>query len=242
MAGVFVGTSGWSYDAWRDDFYQDVPKRAWLEYCGERFTGLEINATFYRQQQESTLAKWRDAVPEDFVFAVKGNRYLTHSKLLSEVEEPLERERERTSVLGDRFGAALWQLPARFGKNLDRLEAFAATAGDVWPARHTVEFRDRSWFDEDVAGLLRDHGMAVCISDAADWPMWEEVTSDFVYVRLHGHTRTYASRYSKGSLRGWVDRIESWKADGRDVHVYFDNDSEGHAPHDALRLMEMLGM
>lgn len=240
MADLYIGTSGWSYDGWKDDFYRDVPKDRWLEHCAEKFTGLEINATFYRQQRKSTLEKWRDAVPEDFVFAVKGNRYLTHSKMLSDVEEPLERERDRTSVLGDRFGAVLWQLPARFEKNLERIDRFAATATDVWPTRHTVELRHRSWFHEEVAEVLSDRGIAVCISDAADWPRWDAVTADFVYVRLHGHTRTYASRYAKGTLERWADRIGGWRSSGRDVHVYFDNDSEGHAPHDALRLMEML--
>lgn len=238
MSRAWIGTSGWNYDTWKDDFYEGVPRSRWLRHCSETFTAVEVNATFYRQQSKSTFEKWRETVTDDFTFAVKGNRYLTHSKKLLDPEEPIDRERDRATTLGSKLGAVLWQLPPNLGRNVPRLREFSETLSSRWPGRHTLEFRDRSWFDEEVADCLREHGIAVCISDAADWPMWEEVTADFVYVRLHGHTRTYASSYSGGNLDRWADRIRGWMASGRDVHVYFDNDSEGAAPRDAVRLRE----
>jgi uncharacterized protein YecE (DUF72 family) len=164
MARAFIGTSGWNYDAWKDDFYEDVPRSAWLSHCGESFTGLEVNATFYRLQERSTFEKWRDAVPEDFTFAVKANRYLTHNKKLAGPVEPLRNERERASALGEKLGAVLWQLPDWWGRDLGRLREFAAAAAEEWPVRHALEPRDPSWFDDEVAGVLREHGHAVCLS------------------------------------------------------------------------------
>lgn len=238
MSRAWIGTSGWNYDKWKEDFYAGVPRSGWLRHCSEKFTAIEVNATFYRQQTKSTFEKWRTTVPEDFVFAVKGNRYLTHSKKLLDPEEPIRRERERATTLGPKLGAVLWQVPPNLGKDLPRLREFAEALRSRWPTRHTIEFRDRSWFDDEVAACLRRHEIAVCISDAADWPMWEEITADFVYVRLHGHTRTYASAYSGPNLDRWAERVHGWMRSGRDVHVYFDNDSEGAAPRDALRLRE----
>ena len=131
-------------------------------------------------------------------------------------------------------------MPSYFHKNLKKLHAFAQ-ALRFWPdTRHVLEFRHASWFDQEVRQCLRDHNIAVCISDAVDWPMWDTVTTDVAYVRLHGHTRTYASAYRKSSLLFWANRMQSWLAEGRDVHIYFDNDAEGAAPYDALRLIKLL--
>lgn len=241
MSRAFVGTSGWSYDSWRDDFYAGVPRSRWLEHCASSFTALEINATFYHRQRRETLARWAASVPESFVFALKAHRYVTHSKLLLDPVEPVRRERDRAAVLGSRLGAVLWQVPKRLAADPLRLARFAHALRSEWPARHAIELRSRDWFTEDVAALMTDHGIANCISDAADWPMWEVVTADFVYVRLHGHARTYASSYAPASLRSWAARIEEWMDAGLDVHVYFDNDALGRAPVDAARLLRLLG-
>jgi uncharacterized protein YecE (DUF72 family) len=237
MARAFIGTSGWMYDRWRRDFYAGLPRDRWLRHCGERFSALEINATHYRLQRRSTFEGWRAAVPAGFVFAVKAHRYLTHSRLLTEPVGPVRLERERAAGLGPALGAVLWQLPARLRLDEARLETFAAALAAEWPTRHTIEFRDRSWFVPGVAERLRRHGIAVCISHAARWPMWEKVTADFVYLRLHGHPHTYVSAYGADGLRPWADRIERWLGSGLDVHAYFDNDAEGAAPHDAERLL-----
>ena len=204
MAHAFIGTSGWVYEAWRDDFYAGVPRRAWLEHCARQFSGLEVDATFYRRQRTSTLERWRDTVPDGFVFAIKAHRYITHVRRLREVTEPIRRERDRSQHLGSAFGAGLWQLPRSLTFDAERLEEFVSTLRAEWPARHAIEFRHRSWFRCEVAEKLRAHRIAVCLSDAADWPLWDEVTADFVYVRLHGHTRTYASDYRRATLERWL--------------------------------------
>jgi len=127
---------------------------------------------------------------------------------------------------------------AQLHRDLERLQTFAdALRG--WPVRHSIEFRHASWFDDDVAACLREHAIAVCQSDAADWPLWDRVTTDVVYVRLHGHDVTYASRYSTDALRGWARKLRRWADEGRDVYVYFDNDADCHAPFDALRLVAL---
>ena len=243
MAAVCIGTSGWMYDEWRHDFYDGVPRRAWLQHCAERFDAVEINATHYRLQRRSTFERWRAAVPEDFRFALKAHRYLTHVRRLRDPLEPIRRDRERAEALGERLGAVLWQLPARFAyddERSERLDRFLEALARGWPARHVLELRHRSWFREDVAERLAGRGVSSCISHAADWPMWDAVTAGLVYVRLHGHPQTYASEYGARGLRQWVDRVEGWLAGGRDVYVFFDNDVGGAAPRDADRLRTLV--
>lgn len=244
MAGrAFIGTSGWSYDGWKNDFYAGIPQKQWLEYCADRFTALEANGTFYRLQLESTFRKWVEQTPEDFVFAAKGHRFATHNKKLKDADETIPVSRENMQPLGKKLAVVVWQLPAQFSCNVDRLESFANALSKRWTGtRHSIEFRNTSWFNDEVEGIMSAHDFAVCQSDAADWPMWDAVTTDLVYIRLHGHTRTYASAYSSGSLDDWASKIRIWLRENRDVHVYFDNDAEGAAPYDALKLMERLGI
>jgi uncharacterized protein YecE (DUF72 family) len=241
MAGkAYIGTSGWNYKSWRHSFYGDTPQKQWLQFYAERFTAIEVNGTFYRLQEKSTFEKWRDQTPEGFSFAIKGHRYVTHNKKLLDVQEPVIRCRESASPLGTRLAAVVWQLPAFLKKDMQRLEEFVETLRHWENTRHAIEFRHKSWFTHEVADCLRRDAIAVCMSDAPDWPMWQEVTTDVVYIRLHGHTRKYASSYSKPALRKWAARIQRWLRENRDVHVYFDNDAEGAAPQNALTLIEML--
>ena len=237
---AYIGTSGWNYKSWRHSFYGDTPQKQWLPFCAERFTAIEVNGTFYRLQEKATYQKWRDKTPDGFLFATKGHRYVTHNKKLLDVEESVIRCRESASPLGKRLAAVVWQLPAFLKKDFARLEKFAKNLHHWNSTRHAIEFRHKSWFNAEVAECLKRHKIAVCMSDAPDWPMWEEVTTDLVYIRLHGHTRKYASSYSKSALRRWAARIENWLKQDRDVHVYFDNDAEGAAPRNALTLLEML--
>jgi uncharacterized protein YecE (DUF72 family) len=241
MAGkAYIGTSGWNYKTWRDDFYGDTPQKQWLRFCADRFTSIEVNGTFYRLLEKSTFKKWRDATPEDFPFAIKGHRYVTHNKKLLDVEESVIRCRESASPLGKRLAVVIWQLPASSKKKIERLEKFVKILGRWKSTRQTIEFRHKSWFDDEVKKCLSEHSIAVCISDAPNWPMWGEVTTDLVYIRLHGHTRKYVSSYSKPALKKWATRIQTWLKENRDVHVYFDNDAEGAAPKNALTLLGML--
>ena len=241
MSGkAYIGTSGWNYKSWRDGFYGDTQQKQWLRFCAERFTAIEVNGTFYRLQEKSTFKKWREQTPETFPFAIKGHHYVTHNKKLLDVEQSVIRCRESASPLGKRLAAVVWQLPAFLKKDIERLEKFQRNLRYWKSTRHAIEFRHKSWFDDEVADCLRRHAIAVCMSDAPDWPIWEEVTTDVVYIRLHGHTRKYASSYSKLALRTWASRIQRWLQENCDVHVYFDNDAEGAAPRNALTLLEML--
>jgi uncharacterized protein YecE (DUF72 family) len=242
---LLVGLSGWSYPEWKDNFYAGVPPRLWLAHVAAHFPAVEINIGYYRWLRRSVIEAWMRQTPPAFRFAAKGPRTVTHVRRLKNVAEVVAQQRETYSAFGDRLAAVLWQMPANFRKDEERarrLSDFAALLGAEWPsARHVVELRHRSWFDDDTAAALARHRIASCQSDAADWPMWDAVTTDLVYIRLHGHTRTYASGYSRASLERWAGRIGRWRAEGRDVQVYFDNTAMGHAPRDALRLLDLAG-
>jgi uncharacterized protein YecE (DUF72 family) len=237
---LYVGTSGWNYAAWATGFYRGVPRRAWLVHYARRFGAVEVNASFYHEIRPATYAAWRDETPEGFRFCVKAHRYLTHVKRLAFPPESLERQRRNLRALGSKLSVVLWQLPSSLSREGRRLEDFLAALGRWGEARHAVEFRHASWFRSDVAELLASHRVANCLSDAADWPMWDAVTTDLAYVRLHGHTRTYASRYAPRALDAWAARIAAWLGEGRTVHVYFDNTNAGAAPQDALALAARL--
>jgi len=241
VAHACIGTSGWNYDHWAEPFYGGRRRKDWLRYCAERFTAVEVNATFYRLQTRETFRRWRDETPREFRFAIKANRYLTHNKKLAEPLAAIRVERERASALGNKLAAVLWQLPHNFHRDIARLEGFARALHRWRSVRHAIEFRHASWFDAEVADCLARHRVAVCQSDAADWPLWDALTTDLVYVRLHGHEATYASGYSEAALREWAAKLLRWLGEGREVHVYFDNDAYARAPANALRLIELVG-
>jgi uncharacterized protein YecE (DUF72 family) len=240
MARAYIGTSGWAYDGWREHLYGDTPKQDWLRVASHTFDALEINGSFYTQIKPETYARWYEETPPEFRFALKGHRFVTHYKRLRDCRGSIVRLRDQVQPLREKLAAVVWQLPSRFECRLDRLDDFLA-ALEVWRrVRHAIEFRHPSWFIPEVAAKLRAANVAVCMGDAPDFPMWREVTADMVYARLHGHTRKYASSYREDSLRAWAADTRRWLAQGRDVHVYFDNDAEGHAVRNALRLQELV--
>lgn len=240
MARASIGTSGWVYRGWREHLYANAPVRRWLEIASRTFCALEINGSFYTQIKPETYARWRAETPDNFRFALKGHRFVTHYRRLRDCRDSVVRLRDQASHLGDKLAAVVWQLPSNFACNLERLDDFAG-ALTAWPGvRHSLELRHRSWFIPAVAERLRTAGIAACMSDAPDFPLWDAVTTDFVYVRLHGHTRKYASSYSRPLLDHWARSTRRWLAEGRDVHIYFDNDAEGHAVRDAQRLSALL--
>lgn len=239
-AHSYIGTSGWCYPHWKQKFYQGLPQKEWLHYCSERFTGIEVNSSFYHLQKQKVFTEWRQQTPPTFRFTLKANRYLTHSKKLIDPDKPIAVERARARGLGDKLAVVLWQLPGHFKINLDRLEIFTAALQQWQDTRHSIEFRHPSWFTDDVAECLCKHRIAVCQSDAADWKLWDIVTTDLVYVRLHGHSRTYQSRYNQASLSKWLTKLQHWLNEGRDVHVYFDNDANAAAPRNAMQLLDLL--
>ncbi|MGD8558461.1 MAG: DUF72 domain-containing protein [Gammaproteobacteria bacterium] len=238
-ARCYIGTSGWNYIHWKSRFYKNTPKSQWLAFCAEQFNSIEVNGTFYRLQKPETFQRWYDETPSAFRFAIKANRYLTHTKRLKSAVDSIQLEKDHAAALGEKLAVVLWQLPANFSKNLGRLDDFAHALRTWNSVRHTIEFRHESWFDDEVSQLLEDHHIAVCQSDAGDWPLWSAVTTDFVYARLHGNPRTYESNYSPAKLSQWHQRIKSWLRQKRDVYVYFDNDTKGRAPLNAQSLRDM---
>jgi uncharacterized protein YecE (DUF72 family) len=269
MGAIRVGISGWTYPGWRGDFYPaGLPQRAELSYAAERLTSIEINGSFYSLQRPASYAAWRDQTPEDFVFAVKGSRFITHMKRLRDVETPLAHFlASGVLALGPKLGPFLWQLPENLSFDAERLDAFLAllprstdeaarlaahhdakvpqdrallTADADRPVRHALEFRSRTFCTDEAFALLRRHGVACVVADTAGrWPRPLEDTADFTYVRLHGDTELYASGYGGDALDAWAERCRGWAERG-EVFVYFDNDAKGHAPHDAVALLERL--
>jgi uncharacterized protein YecE (DUF72 family) len=238
---ILVGTSGWVYKSWREHLYRGIPARAWLAHAASTFGSLEINGSFYTQISPDTYRRWRDETPPDFRFALKGHRFVTHYKRLRDVDRSIALLRDAASALGDKLAVVVWQLPANFSADLARLQGFVRSL-DGWSAvRHSIELRHRSWFTDEVAAVLREGGVASCLSDAPDFPMWRETTADFVYVRLHGHSRKYASSYSRPHLQRWAADVRAGSPRGRDVYLYFDNDAEGAAVRNALTLVDVLG-
>lgn len=239
---LHIGLSGWTYDSWKNDFYQGVPRKAWLAFYASRFAAVEVNASFYHPLSTKALQHWREGTPDGFRFAMKASRILTHSRRLRVTPEQLANERAHIDPLGDRLLAVLWQLPPQLDCDLPLLRDFLSQL-DRWDTtRHAIEFRHPSWFEETVAAELSDHRVAAVQSHAGGWPMWRAVTTDLVYLRLHGKPVTYHSRYDDASLEEWARRIERWREEGRSVQAYFDNTDSGHAPKDALRLMKRLGV
>lgn len=239
-ATVRIGLSGWSYSGWKDTFYAGVKRKDWLTHAASRFPTLEVNATFYRGQQEKTFRRWRAETPNDFLFSIKGHRVVTHRLGLRNVGESVLLQRDNAKPLGTKLACVLWQLRAVARADKARLAGFLKVL-KRWPGpTHVMEFRDPSWFTDENADMLEAAGVANCISHAADWEMWDRAAGPLAYVRLHGAPRTYASAYGPRKLSDWADRIEGWQAEGRNVFVYFDNDAEGAAFRDAARLMEML--
>jgi uncharacterized protein YecE (DUF72 family) len=239
---AFIGTSGWVYPSWRKHLYAGVPMRAWLQRAAETFGALEINGSFYTQIAPATYERWAAETPRDFRFTLKGHRFVTHFRRLGECTDSVIRLRDQARPLGRKLLAVLWQLPARFACDLRRLDGFL-DAIEHWPeVRHVFEPRHKTWFVPAVAERLADANVAVCLSDAPDFPMWRAVTTDLVYIRLHGHTRKYASSYRRATLRAWAHDMARWIAEGRDVHAYLDNDAEGHAVPNALALRDEVGV
>ncbi|WP_442496757.1 DUF72 domain-containing protein [Methylobacter sp. sgz302048] len=240
MSQFYIGTSGWNYPDWQDGFYAGIIRRDRLKFYAQQFPAVEINGTFYRLQSPDTFQKWAQETPANFRFAIKANRYLTHHKKLMDPAASVLIEKNHAEALKEKLAVVLWQLPGLVKKDLVKLQRFIAALLQWKNVRHTVEFRHASWFDDETAHYLAEAGIAVCLSDAEAWPMWDRVTTDLVYIRLHGHTQTYVSSYSEPELAQWAERIEQWLKQDKQVHVYFDNTAQGAAPHNALELQKLL--
>lgn len=238
---VRIGTSGWVYRHWRGSFYPaTLPAARWLEHYASRFDTVELNSPFYRQPSREQFARWRAAVPADFAYAVKLNRFITHIKRLDVDAATIARSYDTAAGLGPKLAAILVQLPPRFHFDRERLDRFAAAVARR-RRRHALEPRDASWLSDPALDALRQRRIALCIIDTPRWPTRLAVTADFVYLRFHGPEGLYASAYDDGLLREWAARIRTWRDAELDVLAYFNNDAHGYAPRDALRLRELVG-
>ena len=239
-AKYYIGTSGWVYPHWRGVFYP--PKLAqskWLEYYSGRLSTVELNNSFYRLPSEQAFSNWRYNSPEGFRYAVKVSRFITHIKRLKDVAEPIETLLERARHLEEKLGSLLYQLPPNMHRNDERLESFLSLLPKE--LRHVIEFRHRSWLDEGVFDMLRQHNIGFCIFDMPDLPCPLLATADFAYIRFHGSSGLYFSCYSDGELEGWASRISRLAEDLDTVYIYFNNDAEGYAIRNAHTLAGWLG-
>jgi uncharacterized protein YecE (DUF72 family) len=240
MAEIRVGTSGWHYKHWLGKFYPEKlrPAEMLAFYC-RHFDSVEINNSFYRLPKPGMFASWREATPKNFLFAVKGSRFITHNKKLKDPENALDNLIPRALELGKKLGPILWQLPPQWRVNLERLEEFLrALPRDL---RFTFEFREPSWLTEEVYRILERYNAAFCIYDLARFHSPILTTADFAYVRLHGPGDKYQGSYSDAQLEQWARQAESWYALGKDVYIYFDNDQAAYAAHNAVTLKNLLG-
>jgi uncharacterized protein YecE (DUF72 family) len=233
-----IGTSGWHYEHWQGPFYpQDLPSDKWLAYYTKHLPTVEINNSFYQLPAVETLRQWRTDTPEDFVFAVKASRYITHMKKLKDPDEPVSNFMTRVCELGDKLGPILFQLPPHWNLNLDRLRSLL----ELLPEGHrfAFEFRDTSWFDKRVYEMLAAHDAAFCIYQLSGHLSPKQVTTDWVYVRLHGPGDAYQGKYDVQTLSGWMGAFSTWARQGKEVYCYFDNDEAGYAVQNALTLQAM---
>ena len=285
---IRIGVSGWSYDHWRKGaFYpDDLPRSRELDYLSRHLNSAEINRSFYSLLTPSAYEQQREAVPPGFLFAVKGSRFITHSKKLKDVATPLANFFASGVLrLEETLGPIVWQLP-EMSWDLERVRAFLELLPKDTEAasrlarrhddrvtgrasmavhsnrrlRHALEVRHEGFLVDQTIRICRRHNVALVFADSGDWPYTEELTSGFVYLRLHGSPETYASNYSKQALESWADKIKAWAGGGeppdprritdrppprrktRDVYLYFDNDGEAHAPANAGTLTSILGL
>lgn len=236
---IRIGTSGWHYPHWAGCVYPaDLPSSRWLAWYAERFNAVEINNTFYRLPQPAAVTAWRKQTPDNFRFACKASRFITHMKKLKDPRTSTKRFFETIKKLGPKQGPVLFQVPPRFAPNAKRLEAFLTAL----PRRrqYAFEFRDPRWHTDAVCEVLSSHGAAFCQYELAGFQTPPLVTAKLIYIRLHGPDGAYAGSYGRRTLKSWAKRIGDWSAQGHVVHCYFDNDDRGFAFHNAETLRRLL--
>ncbi len=234
---IYIGTSGWHYNHWKGPFY--FPKTSpdqFLHYYMRHFQTVEINNSFYHLPASSTLKQWVDQTPDHFLFACKGSRFITHMKKLKDPEQSIQRFFQVMTGLDKKLGPILFQLPPKWTVNVQRLEQFLKVLPH--PFRYAFEFREESWFTQPVYDVLKKYHAAFCLYHLAGRWSPEVVTTDFVYIRLHGPGKAYQGQYHGNTIRAWARKCHTWAQSGKDVYCYFDNDEAGYAPINALALQK----
>ncbi len=237
----YIGCSGFMYEHWKGVFYPDsLSKGKWFSHYMTRFNTVELNVTFYRLPREETFRKWYGVTPRDFVFSLKGSRYITHVRRLADVADAVTRFFQSASHLREKLHVILWQFPPQFALDTGRLEKFIRLLRP-FGKRNVFEFRNESWLQPDVEEMLRDNGFGYCM---ADWPEFLQdlpVTADYIYIRRHGSSGKYNTCYTDEELEGDAVKIRAYSEEGvKDVYVFFNNDCRGYAPKNAGRLKMLL--
>lgn len=234
---IYLGTSGWSYKDWVGKFYpKNLKQNEWLVFYSKQFDTVEVNASFYRLPFENMVKGWKNKTPNDFVLTFKGSNLITHKKKLKDVDDYLEKFFDRINIAGEKVGVVLWQLPPKFKKDFNLLEDFLNKLDSDF--KNCIEFRNKSWFDDETYRLLEKYNVAFCIISAPDFETKIKVTTDFAYIRWHGKDDWYRYNYSKEELNGWATKIKN--LDVEDVYGYFNNDYEAFAPKNCIELREIL--
>ena len=235
---IFIGTSGWSYEHWKEVFYPDIKPTERLQYYSKSFDTVEVNTTFYHFPSEKTLKNWYKQVPKKFLFSVKANQLITHRKRLHECKDLLRIFFQGTKILKEKLGPILFQLPPSFKQNTERLSDFISLLKSN--LKYVFEFRNDTWFNDETYAILKKANIALCITDLGGKLSPLEVTASFVYIRLHGPKQAYSGSYGKQRLLTWEKRILDWIKQKKSVYIYFDNDEKSYAVKDAKTLKTLL--
>ena len=236
---ILIGTSGWMYNHWKGPFYPEkFPNKNMLKFYAENFHTVEINSTFYRLPSETTVKNWVNETPDDFIIAIKANRFITHRKYLKDGQETTKRFFDVIKILKKKLGVILFQLPPNWYYNYDRIKEFV----EILPKQYlyTFEMRNPSWYVPDIFDLLKKHNIALCIHDFTGNLFLEKVTTNFIYLRFHGPVSLYYGKYSSDQLNEWAEKINQWVKQNITVFAYFNNDAHGWAVENALELLEKL--
>lgn len=238
-AKYYVGCSGWHYEHWRGLYYpEELPKPKWLPYYARQFTTVELNNSFYRLPSEKAFTTWRESTPENFIFAVKVSRYITHVKKLRNLGPAVENFLSRVGALKEKLGPLLYQLPPSMKRNDELLQAFLSSLPPKY--QHVIEFRHESWIDEAVFDTLRTHNVGLCVFDMPGFSCPLVTTSDFAYVRFHGSEGLYSSCYSDEELSQWAQKIAWLGQNIGATYIYFNNDAKVFAVENAMTLRSFL--
>ena len=240
---IYIGTSGWVYDHWDRIFYpEDLRPNDRLKYFSDHFKTTEINYSFYHLPKPETYENWYNQTPNNFVFAVKASRFITHVKRLKDVKSGWDKFLENTLHLKEKLGPILFQLPPSFRATDENVKRSKEFLGQITRRsfRFAFEFRHDTWCDDEIYGILKRYNAAWVIADSPRYPKAEVVSADFVYIRMHGSEKLFSSRYSLHEIEGLAKEIKGWRSNGLDVYVYFNNDYHGFAIENARDLLDLL--